>query len=110
MNEYLSVLIFIVMALLFTGAGLATAYLVRVSNPSPKKNETYECGEEPIGTAWIQFNMRYYVFALLFVIFDVEAAFLFPWAVVFKSLGLAAFIEMSVFILMPKFSKSARAM
>ncbi|MEI7905698.1 MAG: NADH-quinone oxidoreductase subunit A [Candidatus Firestonebacteria bacterium] len=98
MNEYLAVLIFIGMALLFTVGGLVTAYLLRVSNPSPKKNETYECGEEPVGTAWIQFNMRYYVFALLFVIFDVEAVFLFPWAVVFKSLGFAAFIEMSVFL------------
>ena len=98
MNEYLSVFIFVGMALVFTVGGLVTAYLVRDSNPSPKKNATYECGEEAIGPAWIQFNMRYYVFALLFVVFDVEAVFLFPWAVVFKEIGMPAFIEMSVFL------------
>ncbi len=98
MNDYLAVFIFIVMALGFTAAGLITAYLVRTSRPSLKKNETYECGEEPVGGAWIQFNMRYYVFALLFVVFDVEAVFLFPWAVVFKSFGVSALVELLVFL------------
>ena len=97
-NEYLAVFIFLVIALGFTIAGLVTAFLVRNSNPSDKKSETYECGEEPVGTAWIQFNMRYYFFAIIFVIFDVEVIFLYPWAVVFKELGFFAFIEMTVFL------------
>ncbi len=59
--------------------------LVRPAKPSPEKGEVYECGEQPIGTAWVQFDLRFYVVALLFVIFDVELAFFFPWAVVFGS-------------------------
>jgi NADH-quinone oxidoreductase subunit A len=58
----------------------------------------YECGEVPEGTAWIRFNIRFYVFALVFIIFDVEIVFLMPWAVVFKQLGSFAFIEGLVFI------------
>ena len=59
---------------------------------------TYESGMEPVGGAWIQFNIRYYMFALVFVIFDVETVFLFPWAVSFKMLGLFGFVEMLVFL------------
>jgi NADH-quinone oxidoreductase subunit A len=66
-------------------ANLVVGRLVRPNNPSPEKDAIYECGEEPIGTAWIQFDLRFYVVALLFVIFDVEIAFFFPWAVVFGS-------------------------
>ncbi len=98
LNEYLAVFIFLVIALGFTVAGLVTAFLVRNSNPNYEKETTYECGEDPVGGAWIQFNMRYYFFAILFVIFDVEVIFLFPWAVVFRELGLFAFIEMSLFL------------
>ena len=64
--------------------------LVRPDKPSPEKGEVYECGEQPIGTAWVQFDLRFYVVALLFVIFDVEMAFFFPWAVVFGSANRAA--------------------
>jgi NADH-quinone oxidoreductase subunit A len=71
-------------------AGLVTGRLVRPANPSPEKGEVYECGEQPIGTAWVQFDVRFYVVALLFVIFDVELAFFFPWAVVFGSATRAA--------------------
>ncbi|BBD53105.1 MULTISPECIES: photosynthetic/respiratory NAD(P)H-quinone oxidoreductase subunit C [Planktothrix] len=62
------------------------------------RHTTYESGNEPIGGAWIQFNIRYYMFALVFVIFDVETVFLYPWAVVFHNLGLLAFIEALIFI------------
>jgi NADH:ubiquinone oxidoreductase subunit 3 (subunit A) len=61
--------------------------IIRPSRFSEEKLTTYECGENPTGSAWIQFNIRFYVFALLFIIFDVEAVFLLPWAVVFKKLG-----------------------
>lgn len=62
------------------------------------RHTTYESGNEPVGGAWIQFNIRYYMFALVFVVFDVETVFLYPWAVVFHNLGLLAFIEALIFI------------
>ncbi|MFC1556119.1 NADH-quinone oxidoreductase subunit A, partial [candidate division KSB1 bacterium] len=58
----------------------------------------YECGEDPVGSAWIRFNNRFYIVALVFIIFDIEVVFLFPWALVFKKLGMFAFIEMMVFL------------
>lgn len=72
--------------------------VIRPSRASEEKLTTYECGENPTGSAWIQFNIRFYVFALIFIVFDVEAVFLLPWAVVFKELGLLAFLEGLVFI------------
>lgn len=66
--------------------------------PSALKSSTYECGERPIGRPWIRFRIAYYIFALIFVIFDVEAAFLFPWAVVMRKLGVFGLVEMAVFI------------
>jgi NADH-quinone oxidoreductase subunit A len=64
----------------------------------PEKFVTYECGVDPVGGGWSQTTVRYYIFALLFVIFDVEAVFLFPWAIVFERIGVFAFVEMTVFI------------
>jgi NADH-quinone oxidoreductase subunit A len=83
-------LVFVVVGVLFLMANLVVGRLVRPNNPSPEKDAIYECGEEPIGTAWIQFDLRFYVVALLFVIFDVEIAFFFPWAVVFGDATKAA--------------------
>lgn len=65
---------------------------------SEEKTTTYECGEQPVGNAWIQFNIRFYVFALIFIVFDVEAVFLLPWATVFRELGTLAYVEGLVFI------------
>lgn len=62
------------------------------------KLQTYECGIKPYGSAWVQFNIRYYIYALIFVIFDIETIFLFPWAVAFKNLGLFAVVEMFIFL------------
>lgn len=70
-------------------AALLIAWIVRPHDPYPQKQETYECGMSPIGEAWGQFFVRYYLIALVFVIFDVEAIFLFPWATVFKTLSSA---------------------
>ena len=81
----LVVLIFVAAGLTLLAANLVLGRLVRPEKPSPEKGEVYECGEQPIGTAWVQFDLRFYVVALLFVIFDVELAFFFPWAVVFGS-------------------------
>lgn len=62
------------------------------------KVQTYECGIKPYGSAWVQFNIRYYIYALIFVIFDVETVFLFPWAVAFNKLGIIAVVEMFMFL------------
>ena len=72
---------------------------IRPNSPSPVKLETYECGMEALGGRWSQFNFRYYMYAFLFVIFDVEVVFLYPWAVKFRQLELFALIEMAVFVL-----------
>ena len=88
--------------LLIAGAvpvlALVTNKLLSPSSQLGERELTYESGMEPIGGAWIQFNIRYYMFALVFVIFDVETVFLYPWAVAFHRLGLLAFIEALVFI------------
>ena len=77
---------------------LVTNKLLAPRSQSGERELTYESGMEPIGGAWIQFNIRYYMFALVFVIFDVETVFLYPWAVAFNRLGLLAFIEALIFI------------
>src|SRR5437868_9839927 len=76
-------LIFLAVGAVFLAANLIAGKLVRPDKPSPEKSEIYECGEPPVGSSWVQFDLRFYVVALLFVIFDVEMAFFFPWAIVF---------------------------
>ncbi|NWG13141.1 MAG: NADH-quinone oxidoreductase subunit A [Acidobacteria bacterium] len=99
MADFSSVLIFMVMGLVFLAVALVFWRLVRPTGAqSEVKLSTYECGEIPQGSAWIQFNIRFYVVALIFIIFDVEIIFLLPWAVVFKNLGMFAFIEGLIFI------------
>jgi NADH-quinone oxidoreductase subunit A len=84
-------------ALLVAVAFLA-ARLIAPSRPSHEKMLTYECGIDPVGEGWSQSQIRYYVYGFLFVIFDVESVFLFPWARVFQSLGYTAVVEMAIFI------------
>ncbi len=86
----LFVLIFLTAGATLLAANLVLGWFIRPDKPSPEKAEVYECGEKPVGDAWIQFDLRFYVVALLFVIFDVELAFFFPWAVVFGSATRAA--------------------
>lgn len=106
MQEYGYVAVFFVGGLFFvlfnfTLASFITR-LIRSHRPHYSKNLTYECGEAPESQAWVQYNARYYIFAMMFVLFDVEAAFLIPWAVGFKgmylSLGWLALIEMVLFL------------
>jgi len=94
--EYL--LGFFLLCSLVPALALSASKLLRPSSFSPERRTTYESGMEPIGGAWIQFNIRYYMFALVFVVFDVETVFLYPWAVAFHHLGLLAFIEALIFI------------
>ena len=102
MNGFLAshsaILTFLVVVVGFLAFNLILWWAIRPGRFSEEKLTTYECGEEPTGNAWVQFNIRFYVFALIFIIFDVEAVFLFPWAVVFKDLGVLAFVEGLVFI------------
>jgi NADH-quinone oxidoreductase subunit A len=99
LGQYVTIGIFAVVGVVLVFATLALARLVRPDVPHPEKVTTYESGIDPIGQGWSQANVRYYIFALLFVIFDVEAVFLFPWAIVFEGLGTQAFLEMVIFIL-----------
>jgi NADH:ubiquinone oxidoreductase subunit 3 (subunit A) len=98
LTSYAGVLAFIVVALGFLVVNLVVWKVLRPSRFSEEKLTTYECGENPTGSAWIQFNIRFYVFALIFIIFDVESVFLLPWAVVFREMGMLAFVEGLVFI------------
>ena len=77
---------------------LGVASVLRPNKPYAEKLQTYECGEVVEGSAWLQFNVRFYVIALIFLIFDVEVVFLFPWAVVFKDMGMVALVEMGIFL------------
>ncbi|MFT6849605.1 MAG: NADH-quinone oxidoreductase subunit A [Sphingobacteriales bacterium] len=101
------VLIYLLLGIAFMGGGYFVSYLIRKDAPNPEKNSPYECGEEAEGNPRVRFNVRFYVMALIFLIFDVEIVFLFPWATVFGSAafieqhaswGLISFIEMMVFI------------
>ncbi|RCK74466.1 MAG: NADH ubiquinone oxidoreductase chain A [Ignavibacteriae bacterium] len=98
LTDFGRVLLFFIIAAVFVAAGLFVAYLLRPKKWYPDKLTTYECGEEPVGSSWIKYNIRFYVVALIFLIFEVETVFLFPWAIVFKDLGLFAFIEMVIFL------------
>ena len=77
---------------------LAVSALVNPRHPNPEKLAPYECGIPPFGLPWSPFAVRYFVFGLLFLVFDVESVFLFPWAIVFQGLGAAGFVEMLIFI------------
>ena len=96
--SYSAILAFLLVVVGFVAVNLVLWKVIRPSRFSEEKLTTYECGENPTGSAWIQFNIRFYVFALLFIIFDVEAVFLLPWAVVFRQIGPLAFAEGRVFI------------
>ena len=98
LTGFAAVLAFLAVAVAFLVVNLLVWKVLRPSRFSEEKLTTYECGENPVGSAWIQFNIRFYVFALLFIIFDVEAVFLLPWAVVFRELGVLAWLEGLVFI------------
>ncbi len=97
-TDYGYVGLFLIFGIAFVAGALIVSWFLRPRDPSPAKRATYECGEIVKGNSWIQFNVRYYLIALIFVVFDVEVLFLVPWAVVFRSLGPVAFIEMMVFI------------
>ena len=101
--DFANVLVFTVLGLGFVGVNLLIGKLLRPSNPQERKLSTYECGEPATGSAWVNFNIRFYLVALIFIIFEVEIAFIFPVATVFRQRmesgqGLFAFVEILVFV------------
>ena len=97
-QDYITVGAFIGLGAVLVLAMLGVASLLRPSNPTKAKYLTYECGVDPVGDGWAQSHVRYYIFGLLFVIFDVEAVFIFPWAIRLEELQLFGLVEMIVFI------------
>jgi len=98
LTRYFPILLFIFVALVFGVATLLLSYLVQPKYPESEKLTTYECGSEPFSDARMPFPVRYYIFAMLFVIFDIEVIFLYPWAVVFTKIELIGLVEVLVFI------------
>jgi len=93
-----SIIALMLAAIAFSGIAILVSKVILKTTHNPAKGEPYECGIPTIGPSWIQFSVGYYLFALIFLIFDVELIFLFPWAVVVKELGFVAFAEILIFI------------
>ena len=99
LNDWIFIGIFLLLAPVFPAMALLIPKLIAPRKPNPLKSETYECGIETYGETWVQFKVQYYIFALVFLIFDIEIVFLFPWAVAFDQLPLFAVMEGVIFIL-----------
>lgn len=99
MGEFAGLGIYLVVALFFPVMALVPAFLLQPKQPSPEKNIPYECGVDSIGSPYVRFRAGYFLYALLFILFDIETVFLYPWAVAFRMVGTFAFIEMLVFVL-----------
>ncbi|MFN2526965.1 MAG: NADH-quinone oxidoreductase subunit A [Actinomycetota bacterium] len=97
-GDYVTIGIFAIVGVVLVFGTIFVSTALSPKVPHREKLTTYESGIDPIGQGWSQANVRYYIFALLFVVFDVEAVFLFPWAIVFEELGTQAFVEMLIFI------------
>jgi NADH:ubiquinone oxidoreductase subunit 3 (subunit A) len=98
-EQWLYIGVFLLLAPIFPALALLIPRLIAPRKPNPVKLQPYECGMETVGETWVQFKVQYYIFALVFLIFDVEIVFLFPWAVAFNMLPLFAVVEGIIFIL-----------
>ena len=98
-HEWLFVGLFLIIAIVFAIIPLALSRVIAPRKPHALKHQTYECGMETVGDTWVQFKVQYYIFSLVFVIFDVEIVFLFPWAVAYQQLPFFAVLEGVLFIL-----------
>ena len=92
-----SLILFFLVGAIFVGVVLICSGIIAPKSFNAQKFEPYECGIATTGVTWLQFNVGYYLFAILFLVFDVETVFLFPWAVVMKDVGITAFIEIIIF-------------
>ena len=98
LSDYSFIGVFLIVAVLFGFVALGLARLLSPKKPNPVKTSTYECGIETIGDTWVQFRAQYYIYALVFVVFDVEAVFLFPWAAAYNQLQLYMVLEGILFV------------
>ncbi len=99
LGAYLPILLLVVIAICFGCGSLIFSSLIGQKKPSAVKLQPYECGCEPVGTARERFSIKFYVIAMLFILFDIECVFLYPWAIIFKKLGMFGLMEMGVFII-----------
>ncbi|MDQ7815797.1 MAG: NADH-quinone oxidoreductase subunit A [Melioribacteraceae bacterium] len=99
LTEFGKILIFIIFAIVFVTITLFLYKLIRPNRPTHEKQMVYECGENPEGSPWVKFNIRFYVVALIFLIFDVEVVLLFPWALTYKEFGVYGFIVGLIFLI-----------
>ncbi len=97
-SEYLPVFLFVLVGIVMAAVPLAASYLLAEQRPDPEKLSAYECGFEAFEDAHMQFDVRFYLVAMLFVVFDIEAVFMFPWAIVLGDIGLFGFVEMMLFL------------
>lgn len=98
MGVYDGLGIFLLVALIFPVLSLIPAFLLQPRQPTPQKQIPYECGVDTVGKTYVQYRVGYFLYALIFIVFDIEAIFLYPWAVRFGALGLFALLEMFVFV------------
>jgi len=98
LSDYLPVIIFVTMAAVIAIALMGSAFLIAVRKPDSEKNSAYECGFNAFDDSRMRFDVRFYLVAILFIIFDLEIAFLFPWAVAFKEVGVFGFVSMMIFL------------
>jgi NADH-quinone oxidoreductase subunit A len=98
LTEFGKIFIFMLVAMLFTVVAIFVARLIRPARPTHEKLLTYECGEDIIGSPWVKFNIRFYVVALIFLIFDVEVVLLIPWALVYQQFGVGGYLVGFIFL------------
>ena len=98
LSEYLSIIIFVIISLLLSIGFIVINYIASPKNPDPEKLSTYECGFEAFSDSRLPFDVRFYLVAILFIIFDLEIAFLFPWAISLGTIGIFGFISMMIFL------------
>ena len=98
LTEYLPILVFLGVAIVLAIAMILGSFMVARQAPDPEKLSSYECGFEPFGDSRKQFDVRFYLVAILFILFDVELVFLYPWAVIYRDLGMLGLVEMGVFL------------
>lgn len=100
LTEFGKVFAFILTAILFVLIAIFASKIIRPARPTKEKLATYECGENPEGSPWVKFNIRFYVVALIFLIFDVEVVMLIPWALVYREMGITGFLVGAIFLIL----------
>lgn len=100
LTEFGKIFAFLLIAIIFVIVAIIAAWFIRPDRPTKEKLTTYECGENPEGSPWIKFNIRFYVVALIFLIFDVEVVLLIPWALTYKQFGMGGFIVGAIFLVL----------